>query len=143
MKCLPTSKLPLAKGNVLHDWHAEILAIRAFNRFLIDECADLSATGLRSSAYLRWRDDSERGPADFQPFALKEDVGIHMYCSEAPCGDASMELVMGEQEDATPWELPPANAEDRDSACEQPLRGRGYFSELGIVRLKPCRSTTT
>jgi len=142
MKCLPTSKLPPAKGNVLHDWHAEILAIRAFNRFLVDECADLVATGLRRAAYLRWREEGEKSPADFQPFVVKEDVGIHMYCSEAPCGDGSMELVMQEQDDATPWELPPATANDEDQANEQPLRGRGYFSQLGIVRLKPCTSTS-
>ncbi|KAK3078384.1 hypothetical protein LTS18_007641 [Coniosporium uncinatum] len=139
MKCLPTSKLSPAKGNVLHDWHAEILAIRAFNRFLVDECADLAATGLRRAAYLRWREEGEKSPADFQPFAVKEDVGIHMYCSEAPCGDGSMELVMQEQDDATPWELPPATANDEDWSNEQPLRGRGYFSQLGIVRLKPSR----
>ncbi|KAL3954924.1 hypothetical protein ACCO45_010487 [Purpureocillium lilacinum] len=42
MKCLPTSKLPEANGNGIHDWHAEILAIRTFNRFLLDECRALS-----------------------------------------------------------------------------------------------------
>ncbi|KAF1985289.1 hypothetical protein K402DRAFT_379641 [Aulographum hederae CBS 113979] len=144
MKCLPHSKLPRATGNVLHDWHAEILAIRAFNRFLLDECAALVASGLRSSAYVRWREDADGMNQAFQPFQIKEDVEIHMYCSEAPCGDASMELVMDSQNDATPWATPPLNNTSADPSANpdvrSALRGRGYFSELGVVRLKPSRS---
>lgn len=139
MKCLPHSKLPSANGNVLHDWHAEILAIRAFNRFLVDECADLAAKGFgneNSSAWVKWRQnvkevDQVEGYWQSQPFALKEDVRIHMYCSEAPCGDASMELTMAEQENATPWtsSLP----------AEEGMLGRGHFDQLGVVRRKPAR----
>jgi tRNA-specific adenosine deaminase 1 len=32
-KCLPSSKVAVADGLALHDSHAEILAIRGFNRF--------------------------------------------------------------------------------------------------------------
>ena len=149
MKCLPASKLPLAHGTVLHDWHAEVLAIRAFNRFLIQECADLAAAGLRSSTFVRRREDTEITSAEFQPFAIKEDVKIHMYCSEAPCGDASMELVMDAQEDATPWPVPPPAAARSQEVSggygmsDMPLpnlRGRSHFSLLGHIRLKPSRS---
>jgi tRNA-specific adenosine deaminase 1 len=56
-----------------------------------------------------------------------------MYGSEAPCGDASMELIMAALEDATPWELSAA------SNRETTLKGRGSFAELGIVRRKPSR----
>lgn len=47
-----------------------------------------------------------------------------------------MELVMNAQEDATPWPLmvPDGNTE-RLAAM---LPGRENFSELGIVRRKPC-----
>lgn len=168
MKCLPQSKVPLGKGNVLHDWHAEILAIRAFNRWLVDECAELARQGLSGEdgegkmdgevssegAWVRWRRDSEGGwnahkhhlttedggdtggqEAEQEhiltpPFALHDDVQIHMYCSEAPCGDASMELTMAEQADATPWTRPPA---------EDGMLGRGNFDQLGVVRRKPAR----
>ncbi|OCL08391.1 hypothetical protein AOQ84DRAFT_340437 [Glonium stellatum] len=148
MKCLPASKLPLAHGAVLHDWHAEVLAIRAFNRFLVQECADLAAAGLRSSTFIRRREDTEITTAEFQPFAIKEDVKIHMYCSEVPCGDASMELVMEAQEDATPWPIPPAatapsrrigTEEETNNATLLSLRGRSHFSLLGHIRLKPSR----
>lgn len=143
MKCLPQTKISSANGNVLHDWHAEILAIRAFNRFLVDECADLARGGLDGeSAWLRWR---ERGTSPCkksqhekeywqgQPFALRDDVRIHMYCSEAPCGDASMELTMAEQEDATPWTSAPPTEKDDG------MLGRGHFDQLGVVRRKPSR----
>jgi len=138
MKCLPSSKLPLTHGNVLHDWHAEIVAIRAFNRFLIEECADLAVSGLRSSAFLRHREQDEITGPEYQPFAIKESVKIYMYCSEAPCGDASMELVMDAQEDATPWEVPPPVEQDPDQPTVS-IRGRNNFSLLGHVRLKPSR----
>lgn len=154
MKCLPQSKIPLANGNVLHDWHAEVLAIRSFNRFLIDECEELAREGFgegREGKWVKWREEGLRyaaagegharegsentnGDSTFnsdqqgQPFALQDDVRIHMYCSEAPCGDASMELTMAAQEDDTPWEKQ-----------EDGLLGRGNFDQLGIVRRKPSR----
>jgi tRNA-specific adenosine deaminase 1 len=45
-----------------------------------------------------------------------------------------MELTMASQLDATPWPLP-----TEDTLDPQHLRGRGFFSLLGIVRLKPGR----
>ncbi|KAI2634897.1 adenosine deaminase/editase [Hypomontagnella submonticulosa] len=154
MKCLPVSKIPQAQGNVLHDWHAEVLAIRAFNRFVLDECKAL-AQG-HSSEFLRRRTAEEVVSApesreeeneeewNGQPFAWKEDVLLYMYCSEAPCGDASMELIMAAQEDATPWDLPPATPTTAISIdagnTTASLPGRAFFSQLGVVRRKPARS---
>ncbi|ROW16552.1 hypothetical protein VPNG_02878 [Cytospora leucostoma] len=138
MKCLPTSKLSSANGTVLHDWHAEVLAMRALNHFVLQECKAL-AEG-KESAYIRRKTDDE--PAT-QPFAWREDVTLHMYCSEAPCGDASMELTMSAQDDASPWEapLPPhlMGKVDGDSP-ELALLGRACFSQLGVVRRKPSRA---
>lgn len=98
MKCLPSSKLSHAQGNVLHDWHAEILAIRAFNCFVLDECQALTTGSKSASEFIRRRSstemvatpDSVADPDDSagwhgQPFAWREDVLLHMYCSEAPC----------------------------------------------------------
>ena len=84
MKCLPQDKVCQAQGIVLHDWHAEVLAIRSFNRFLLEECHALLSQE-KSSQYLRIRDKDERTEAHFQPFALHNDINLHMYCSEAPC----------------------------------------------------------
>lgn len=142
MKCLPANKLPLAKGNALHDWHAEVLAIRAFNRCLLDECH--SSTQDTASDFVRRREPHELSADSPQPFAIRDGIKLHMYCSEAPCGDASMELTMAAQEDASPWEVPPtpepaAAAPAATTAGVKSLPGRAYFSQLGVVRRKPAR----
>ncbi|GAB1311673.1 hypothetical protein MFIFM68171_01883 [Madurella fahalii] len=165
MKCLPASKLPQANGVALHDWHAEVLAIRAFNRFILDECRRLAQDSTAQSEFLRRRTDAElsspsssNGTWHAQPFTWREGLTLHMYCSEAPCGDASMELIISSQEDATPWTTPAASAATSPSASGTPFRasssadatgppseghtallGRGFFSQLGIVRRKPAR----
>ncbi|KXJ93763.1 adenosine deaminase/editase [Microdochium bolleyi] len=150
MKCLPSSKLRLAQGNVIHDWHAEVLAIRAFNRFILDECMKLALDPTTTSQILRRRAGDEIVAADAhawhaQPFSWREDVSLHMYCSEAPCGDASMELTMAAQDDASPWDIPGTSASQtppESSVGGEPssdLLGRGFFSQLGVVRRKPAR----
>lgn len=136
MKCVPQNKIADLLGNVIHDSHAEILALRAFNRFLLDQCADLAAKGSNRQdgnpdSIVEWRKPPSKPLNDkenhaehvsqesdmrnaqqiddvpdlwqAQPFRIKPSLRIHMYCSEAPCGDASMELTMAAQEDATPW----------------------------------------
>lgn len=143
MKCLPFDKLPLAHGNILHDWHAEVITIRAFNRYLLDECILISTPPYPTSDFLRHLLPDEHTEDSRQPFTIREDVSIHMYCSEAPCGDASMELTMAAQEDATPWtSAPPTLSSTSDSVDEveaSALRGRSNFSLLGVVRAKPSR----
>jgi len=124
MKCLPRDKIQALNGNVVHDSHAEILALRAFNRFLLDQsallCADPSADNVLQSS------------SAHQPFTINPQTTIHMYCSEAPCGDASMELTMAQQDDQSPWTSTSQVEPDE-------LFGRGYFGTLGVVRRKPAR----
>lgn len=84
-------------------------------------------------------------PTNWPPFELQPDIKIYMYCTCAPCGDASMELCMASQEDATPWEVlkqeaPPSTDQDAEAPSEQTLLdGRAHFSLLGVVRRKPAR----
>lgn len=90
MKCLPASKINQANGVALHDWHAEILAIRSFNRFILDECSRLARDESSESDFLRRRTQEELNPVSNkpwcrQPFAWREELTLHMYCSEAPC----------------------------------------------------------
>lgn len=135
MKCLPACKTAvLEEGIVLHDWHAEILAIRAFNHYLLSECYSLLSSPDYKSSILRYREQNEMSESQgLQPFSVRDGLRVMMYCSEAPCGDASMELVMESQEDPTPW---PVHV-DKDGGSPS-LLGRGSFSQLGIVRRKPC-----
>ncbi|KPM45087.1 hypothetical protein AK830_g1443 [Neonectria ditissima] len=137
MKCLPASKIQESNGVGVHDWHAEILAIRTFNRFLLDECRNIVSDGATSDV-LRRRPDAGL-PDGKKPFEINDDVKLHMYCSEAPCGDASMELTMAAQGDASPWQASVRGTSDPESQSEAHLPGRAYFSKLGIVRRKPAR----
>ncbi|RDW80139.1 hypothetical protein BP6252_04777 [Coleophoma cylindrospora] len=142
MKCLPQNKISQAQGLALHDWHAEILAIRSFNRLLLEECHALAVSEKKTSEYVRFREADELTESHFQPFALRDGIDLHMYCSEAPCGDSSMELTMAAQDDSSPWDVPPTiQSQDIEASTEAEaiLYGRGYFSELGIVRRKPSR----
>ena len=132
MKCLPLSKISEAQDYVLHDWHAEILVLRAFNHFLLQECLRMTHSPEHDSSVLQWRHRNSDS-VSCAPFTIRDDVEFHMYCSEAPCGDASMELVMEAQEDASPWPIESHMNSEQSLA----LLGRGDFSKLGIVRRKP------
>lgn len=84
MKCLPASKLESSKGVAIHDWHAEVLAIRAFNRFVLDECRNVMQ-GV-DSRFLRKREALHTShDHSAAPFEIQDGVKLHMYCSEAPC----------------------------------------------------------
>jgi tRNA-specific adenosine deaminase 1 len=158
MKCLPASKLSESNGVAIHDWHAEILALRSFNHFVLHECQRLAADETATSEFIRRRTSEQFSPQALrlegnpwhgQPFAWQPNVTLHMYCSEAPCGDASMELIMAAQDDACPWDIPPSltttspSTADPSNTAAGPLTttlpGRAYFSHLGIVRRKPAR----
>ena len=94
----------MANGNILHDWHAEVLAMRAFNRYLLEECVRLGSNPeANSDVLLRRSGTSAEAIVAHQPFDIDPSVKLFMYCSEAPCGDASIELVMSRHEDTTPW----------------------------------------
>jgi tRNA-specific adenosine deaminase 1 len=82
MKCLPAAKLRDANGVALHDSHAEVLALRAFNCFLMDEMRAI----IDQQTHLNIIQMSSRTDGDTQRlFDLRDDVRLHMYCSEAPC----------------------------------------------------------
>ncbi|OQD87199.1 hypothetical protein PENANT_c006G06242 [Penicillium antarcticum] len=166
-KCLSASHIPRCKGLVLHDCHAEILAMRAFNYWLLTECNGLLSVERHSakshykfnsespeipfSPFIRRRqaeqdDDTSKSSTEWPPFEFHPDIKIYMYCTCAPCGDASMELCMASQEDATPWEVlrqPISSSESQElgpSDADKLLDGRAHFSLLGVVRRKPART---
>ncbi|PLB46803.1 putative tRNA-specific adenosine deaminase [Aspergillus steynii IBT 23096] len=165
-KCLSASQVPNGKGLVLHDWHAEILALRAFNYWLLSESRSVLANERHqgdpsdentepsistSSPYIRRRQRPQHpNEHPSPPFELQPDITIYMYCTCAPCGDASMELCMAAQDDPTPWEVKsprnkdtmnPTDSHNHEQDQEPKLLdGRGYFSRLGIVRRKPARA---
>ncbi|KAG5206007.1 Adenosine-deaminase editase domain protein [Trichophyton interdigitale] len=156
-KCLSSSQIAQCSGLVLHDSHAEILVLRAFNHWLLEECKSVltaldetnrdvnSLQNYSGSGFIKWNleDSNIQTSIPWPPFRIKDNIKIWMYCSCAPCGDASMELCMAAQEDATPWELPVPelrNTGNPDGQQQVLLNGRAHFSILGAVRRKPSRA---
>ena len=131
-KCLPASSIPKCRGTVLHDSHAEVLALRAFNLFLLSEIQHILQIKDYKSRWVEY----QGGPSlasQKKPFILRPTVGIHLFSTEAPCGDASMGLLIE------------SKSQDNNESWPEPLsaaprlHGRGYFSILGAVRRKPSR----
>ncbi|KAK9464620.1 adenosine deaminase/editase [Lipomyces arxii] len=130
VKVLPESRLKnMPQGKLLHDCHAEILALRGFNRFLINECIKMHDCPEYVSSIIM-RNDSQRQQQQ-RPFRLAATWKIYLIVSEIPCGDASMEQLGAGTVEA--WDT---SSIKRDG---KPLRGRGYFSEIGVIRTKPSR----
>ncbi|EPX72794.1 tRNA specific adenosine deaminase [Schizosaccharomyces octosporus yFS286] len=124
VKCTPISKIETNQfGSILHDCHAEVLALRCFNRVLLEHCRLYNDEP--SKAWLLEKKDGGK-------FCLRRNLKLHLYVSECPCGDASMELLANSLENSEPWNL--------KSLADQPMRGRADFGQVGIVRTKPGRA---
>lgn len=145
-KSLPVSALSKCKGLILHDCHAEILALRGFNYWLLTEMQRMLESDSYSSAWLEFtayknedRDLSQNSHSF--PCRLRKGVEVSLFSTEAPCGDASMELLMSATEaagrDITPW---PTTTAEQDISASQLPPGRGCFSNLGALRRKPARA---
>ncbi|XP_033125327.1 tRNA-specific adenosine deaminase 1-like [Anneissia japonica] len=78
-KCLGLDKLS-TNGDVIHDSHAEVIARRAFLRYLYDQ---LKKSILQEESIFINAD--ARGE-----FQLKPHVTFHFFTSQTPCGDASI-----------------------------------------------------
>ena len=130
-KCLPESALPKCQGTVLHDCHAEVIAYRGFNRWVLNELENILSDPHYQSKYIQASSISSQ-------HVFKASVTLHFFTTEAPCGDASMELLIQSKspEEARPWTDVPHTS---DKNAPRPLLGRGYFSQLGAVRRKPSR----
>lgn len=123
VKAMPEKVREYSNGWIVHDMHAEILCLRAFNWLLVEEAARLDKNDGGSLGLLEESDGSF-------PFRLRKDIQLALYISELPCGDASMSSVSSNSEED--WEPPKKKL--------QVMRGRAYFNKVGIVRTKPGRS---
>lgn len=129
VKTLPDSYRSYSNGLMVHDSHAEILSIRLFNWFLIDEVEKMANNNKYMSKIIEKNDDSS--------FKIKTAIKLCLYVSEPPCGDSSMSYIADDQ---IPW-----NEDDQPlkkgkiDLTSFVIRGRHQFGSLGIVRTKPGR----
>ncbi|XP_011881066.1 PREDICTED: tRNA-specific adenosine deaminase 1 [Vollenhovia emeryi] len=83
-KCLGDSELLKSTreeaGSRLSDSHAEVLARRAFIRYLYDQ-TDLTLSGRESAIFSR---------TDREKLDLNNEVSFHFFSSQTPCGDCSI-----------------------------------------------------
>lgn len=131
VKALPDKTRTYSHGLMVHDMHAEILSLRLFNWYLLDECTKLRSNPSDKSSILL---ESE---GDY--FKLKPGIKLALFISEPPCGDGSMQYLSSTLEDNKPWEDVP-NEPPKKIQKQDVHRGRSNFDKLGIVRTKPGRS---
>jgi len=74
-----------ASGTVVHDCHAEVVARRALLCYIYEQLA-LAATSIDDPDCIFHMLRSD----DRVSFSLKPGVKLHMFCSQPPCGDASL-----------------------------------------------------
>ncbi|ODV75943.1 tRNA-specific adenosine deaminase CYBJADRAFT_165319 [Cyberlindnera jadinii NRRL Y-1542] len=127
VKALPDKFLSKVHGKVLHDCHAEILALRAFNKFVVEQCHS-DTTG-----FIQKCDSTDNGCFKFR---LKEGLKIVLYISEPPCGDCSLELLSNDRDKCNDSDVKWDKVHILEGGV---VRGRECFVLRGKVRTKPGR----
>lgn len=111
VKVLPDEMRQTSNGYVVHDCHAEVLCLRLFNWWLVEEMKNVEMGG------------ESRFVTKGKKYKFLENYKLALYVSEPPCGDASMAT-------GVPW----------DGQEDGLLRGRAHYNQLGRVRTKPGRA---
>lgn len=140
-RCFPG--VPEDPDGTLRDSHAEILARRAFQRYALGELAALGPAGAEQPAALFERCDAGAGPGP--PFRMKDGVALHLFVSDAPCGDASIYRLRtpkdGNERRYTGAKLAGADAWEHER-CQAlgRLRLKGARGDLPAHRRSRCMS---
>lgn len=116
VKVLPDKVRSYSHGGMVHDMHAEVLALRLFNYFLLGE-----ASNAQSKWVMRHR----------SKFKFQQNVKLALFVSEPPCGDLSMNYLSSSFDSRETW---------ASTAADGFHRGRNNFDQLGVVRTKPGRT---
>ncbi|XP_058126685.1 tRNA-specific adenosine deaminase 1 [Anopheles ziemanni] len=82
-KCLGGSELS-PRGDLVNDSHAEVLARRAFLRYLLEQIEAAVGDGKDGSIFERSYESDEL------KFVLKKGHSFHFFTTHSPCGDASI-----------------------------------------------------
>lgn len=136
-KCLSHLQLP-DNGDLLHDSHAEIIAIRAFKRYLVTKLENHIRNPELPSIF---EGSLEEG------FDINPQIKFHFYTTHPPCGDATIFPVTRDNPD----EPPPTKrvkVVDDSSFTGAKLIGQQDGDDVlaqdeGAVRIKPGRGERT
>ncbi|SCU86374.1 LAMI_0D01794g1_1 [Lachancea mirantina] len=132
VKATPDEDLKRSQGRILHDCHAEILALRAFNAVVLRQIKFL-ANGCDTP------EDIDLVEKIDESFRVRLRWKFALYISKLPCGDVSMSFDAGdemkfEESDLLQY-IKPTN--------RFILRGRFNHSKRGFVRTKPGRQDSS
>lgn len=130
-RCIPAScRCP--EGSTVHDGHAEVLARRVCNRWLLEEMENCM-NGEKSLVLMKDGD---------MPFCLREGVSFELMISSLPCGDASIVEQEGRKRDRTGAKIVP-----QDGSARLPEAGdvesHNCAQARGVVRRKPGKGPPT
>lgn len=107
-KCLGGSELvktaPHERGSRLSDSHAEILARRAFLRYLYDEI-DIVLSGCKSNILFLNKENK---------LELYPSISFHFFSSQSPCGDCSILPKNNTNEEECPTKIRKTMHNDRE-----------------------------
>lgn len=135
-KCLSKGQLS-TNGTLLNDSHAEVIAIRAFKRYLMCELEKF----MRSSESAIFEGSLAGG------YQIKPTVKYHFFTTHPPCGDATIFPVDSESN----AEEPPSKKVKVVDDCSftgakmiaQSDTGDALAQNVGAVRIKPGRGERT
>jgi tRNA-specific adenosine deaminase 1 len=127
------------QGESVNDCHAEVLCVRSFRAYLYHQ---IMYAIKNEESILEY--DQSRNP----PFRLVKGTLIHFYISQAPCGDASMDMLEDRQTEEETLrnrsKLLDSNARidqflSNENVFGTVHRGRMDYSIRGVARTKPGR----
>ncbi|SCU87997.1 LANO_0D00760g1_1 [Lachancea nothofagi CBS 11611] len=128
VKATPDVELRRSHGKILHDCHAEILAIRGFNTVLMKQAMLLNSCNSPR--------DVDLINACSDGYKVKDSWAFALYVSRAPCGDASMDLL---EDNDSAYFTAENLCQYVDPSVRTILRGRFNYKKKGYVRTKPGR----
>ncbi|KAH8238865.1 hypothetical protein KR038_005049 [Drosophila bunnanda] len=132
-KCIGSSRL-CPNGYILNDSHAEVLARRAFLRYLYRE--------LKQEGIFKWDSEKKR-------YKIDDHLEFHFLSTQTPCGDA---CILGESDGEKPAKRQRLDEEESEMVYTGAKLIRGPKSDMvsddmqqtpGALRTKPGRGERT
>lgn len=169
VKATPERIVGKAQGKVLHDMHAEILCIRAFNRFILNECIQLVGNKDFVSKYVRRIPAKDYQNESSTKAIIAEETDLEPKLKRQKTDNGSQVDIGNDTKSSYLFEAMPGlktHLYITDAPCGDaslsntirnageteewtspmtpisdggPLRGRNHFCEVGHVRTKPGR----